>query len=320
MLDVSKNVNVLFYVINASQSYMSVGNSQRSAAAVLSLTHTRTHTCTCTCTCQLRWQLEAVIALQLHLKILNVPQSRGLKDFIWFPLRPLLEYVPVHFVTIYNVLWQATNQLLRCTYSTASCRATPGRNDLTGRVRNTYSASRRGGNFSHGRILHRVSRIKPGELEGIGTVQSLPGLTMTAERHRSLKHSRDTEKFGNAAQEGPSSPHPLWIPNESVSLLPKFKWMISVTHIYFMRLMGPIKLWLEILLGGFYMRVAARRAGPGLALINGAQTIMLHVIFLVSVYRKNIQYIDIQIRLMSSSISQTANAFSMLLFRGGRTL
>lgn len=39
------------------------------------------------------------------------------------------------------------------------------------------------------------------------------------------------------------------------------------------------------------MRVAARMAELGLALINGAQTIMLHVIFLVTVYRKYTVYI-----------------------------
>lgn len=56
---------------------------------------------------------------------------------------------------------------------------------------------------------------------------------------------------------------PTWIPNKSSSLLPKFKWMISVTHVYFMRLMGAIKQWLEILQGGFFffhVRVTLRMA------------------------------------------------------------
>lgn len=111
---------------------------------------------------------------------------------------------------------------------------------------------------------------KPRELGGVGTVEWLMGLTIKAKCHKTLKHSRDTGKLGNASHK--SSPHPTRIPNKSASLLPKFKWMISVTHVYFMRLMGPIKLWFEILLGGFYVRVTARMAAPDLVVINRSQT------------------------------------------------
>lgn len=51
--------------------------------------------------------------------------------------------------------------------------------------------------------INKLAQLQLNQAWGVG--RNWHGkITITAKCHRSLKHSRDTEKFGNAAQESPS--------------------------------------------------------------------------------------------------------------------